>query len=102
MQFYFQGILNTIILDKKLGIGFIPSYLYNSFIYSVEKQYSFTLGAYIQYYFNRTWSVWIESNSIVAGYQGRIRLDESDKSYNSLAIGFTIETGGHIFNVMLD
>lgn len=101
MQIYLQGIFNIMILDKKIGIGVVTSYLYNSFIYSVEKQYTLTIGAYIQYYFNRTWSVWLESNSIAAGYQGRIRLDETGKSYNSLAIGFTIETGGHIFNIMV-
>lgn len=101
MQIYLQGVINTMIFDKKIGIGIVPSYLYNSFIYSVEKQYTLTIGTYVQYYFNRTWSVWLESNSIVAGYQGRIRLDETEKSYNTLAVGFTIETGGHIFNVMI-
>jgi hypothetical protein len=87
--------------DKKLGIGIIPSYLYNSFIFAVEKQYSFTIGTYLQYYFNRVWSIWIEHNAIISGYQGRIRLDETGKSFNSVSLGFTIETGGHIFNFML-
>ena len=100
-QFFGQLIYNTMLFDKKLGVGIIPSYLYNSFIYSVEKQYSFTIGTYFQYYFNRVWSLWIEYNAIVAGYQGRIRLDEIGKSYNSLSFGFVIETGGHIFNFML-
>lgn len=100
-QFYAQLIYNTILFDKKLGVGIVPSYLYNSFIYAVDKQYSFTFGTYIQYYFNRVWSLWVEHNAIVSGYQGRIRLDEEGKSYNSLSFGFTIETGGHIFNLML-
>lgn len=100
-QFYGQLILNTMLFDKKLGIGIVPSYLYNSFIYAVEKQYSFTLGLYAQYYFNRMWSVWIEYNPTIAGYRGRIRLDEKGKSYNSLTIGFDIETGGHIFHLLI-
>ena len=100
-QFYGQLIYNSMLLNKKLGIGIVPSYLYNSFIYSVEKQYSFTIGTYLQYYFNRVWSLWVEHNAIVSGYQGRIRLDESGKSYNSLSFGVVIETGGHIFNFML-
>jgi hypothetical protein len=101
MQFYAQLIYNGMLFDKKLGIGIVPSYLYNSFIYSVDKQYTFTIGTYLQYYFNRTWSLFIEHNAIVAGYQGRIRLDELGKSYNSLSFGVVIETGGHIFNFML-
>ena len=101
IQFYAQVIYNAMLFDKTLGIGIVPSYLYNSFIYAVEKQYSFTIGTYIQYYFNRVWSLWIEHNAIVAGYQGRIRLDETGKSYNTLTFGAAIETGGHIFNIML-
>ena len=101
IQFYTQLIYNAMLFDKKLGIGIVPSYLYNSFIYAVDKQYSFTVGTYIQYYFNRIWSLWIEHNAIVAGYQGRIRLDEIGKSYNSFTFGAAIETGGHIFNIML-
>ena len=101
IQYYAQLIYNAMLLDKKLGIGIVPSYLYNSFIYAVDKQYSFTIGTYIQYYFNRIWSLWIEHNAIVSGYQGRIRLDETGKSYNTLTFGAAIETGGHIFNFML-
>lgn len=101
MQFYAQLIYNGMLFDKKLGIGIVPSYLYNSFIYSVDKQYTFTIGTYLQYYFDRTWSLFVEHNAIVAGYQGRIRLDELGKSYNSLSFGAVIETGGHIFNFML-
>ncbi len=101
MQFYAQLIYNGMLFDKKLGIGIVPSYLYNSFIYSVDKQYTFTIGTYLQYYFDRTWSLFVEHNAIVAGYQGRIRLDELGKSYNSLSFGVVIETGGHIFNFML-
>ncbi len=100
-QFYAQLIFNTMLFDKKLGVGIVPSYLNNSFIYSVENQYSFTLGTYIQYYINRMWSVWIEYNPTITGYRGRIRLDETGKSYNSLAFGFDIETGGHIFHILV-
>ena len=87
MQFYAQLIYNGMLFDNKLGIGIVPSYLYNSFIYAVDKQYTFTIGTYLQYYFNRIWSLFFEYNAIVAGYQGRIRLDESGKSYNSLSFG---------------
>jgi len=101
LQLYAQLIYNTILLDDKLAIGLVPSFLYNSFIYAVDKQYSFTFGSYIQYYFNRTWSLWIEHNAIITGYQGKIRLDETKKSFNSLVFGATLETGGHIFNIIV-
>ena len=100
-QFYGQLILNTMFFDKKLGIGLVPSYLQNSFIYALEKQHTFTLGTYAQYYFNRMWSMWVEYNPIITGYRGRIRLDETGKSYNSVAFGADIETGGHIFHIMV-
>lgn len=100
-QYYAQLIFNTMLFDKKLGIGLVPSYLQNSFIYAIEKQHTFTLGTYIQYYFNRIWSLWVEYNPIISGYRGRIRLDETGRSYNSLAIGVDIETGGHIFHLMV-
>ncbi|MCB0732113.1 MAG: hypothetical protein KDC88_13875 [Ignavibacteriae bacterium] len=100
-QFYAQLVYNGMLFDKKLGIGLVPSYLYNSFIYAVDKQYSFTFGTYIQYYFNRAWSIWLEHNAIVTGYQGKIRLDETTKSFNTLGFGVALETGGHIFNIIV-
>jgi len=100
-QYYAQLIYNAMLFNKKLGIGIVPSYLYNSFIYAVDKQYTFTIGTYIQYYFNRMWSLWIEHNAIISGYQGRIRLDETGKSYNSLSFGASLETGGHIFKFII-
>lgn len=101
MQFYAQLIFNTMLFDKKLGIGIVPSYLYNSFTFAVEKQYSFTIGSYAQYYFNRMYSVWVEYNAIITGYQGIIKLDEIGKSYNNLSFGVSLETGGHIFELMI-
>ncbi len=99
-QYYGQLILNTM-FGKKFGIGLVPSYLYNSFIYALEKQYTFTLGNYYQYYFNRTWSIWLEYNPIITGYRGVIRLDETGRSHNSLTIGVDIETGGHFFHLFV-
>jgi len=102
MQYYGQLIANTMLFNKKLGIGVVPSYLYNSSVFTVEKQYTFTLGNYYQYYFNDMWSVWVEYNPIVAGYQGFVESSEvGQKSYNSLSYGFDIETGGHFFHIVV-
>jgi hypothetical protein len=100
-QYYIQLIYNTMFLNKKFGIGLVPSYLYNSDIYNPEKQYTFTLGNYYQYYFNAKWSVWVEYNPIITGYQGPIEFGLTEKSYNSLAIGFDVETGGHFFKLFI-
>ncbi len=100
-QYYVQLIYNGMLLDKKLGIGIVPSYLYNSYIFAVEKQYTFTIGTYLQYYINAMWSFWVEYNPIIMGYRGVIRLDETGKSHNSVALGMDIETGGHIFHLIL-
>ncbi|MEE9431560.1 MAG: DUF5777 family beta-barrel protein [Melioribacteraceae bacterium] len=100
-QFYAQLVFNTMLFNKKLGIGIVPSYLHNSFIYAVDQQYSFTLGTYLQYYLNRMWSFWLEYNPTIAGYRGVIRLDETGKSFNTVAFGTAIETGGHIFHILI-
>ena len=88
---------------KKIGIGIVPSFLYNSIIFSVEKQHTFTLGNYVQWYINQKYSFWVEYNPIISGYQGIILPedagDPTKKSYNSLAIGFDIGTGGHVFRL---
>lgn len=100
-QYYGQLIYNTMLFNKKLGIGIVPSYLQNSAIFTVDPEYSFTMGSYYQYYFNTLWSVWVEQNSVVTGYQGPILQGETKKSHNTLAIGFDLETGGHFFHIFV-
>lgn len=90
-QYYIQFIFNTMI-DKRLAIGVVPSYLYNSHIYSVKVQDSFTLGTNIQYYISQNLSVLAEWNPTVSGWRNQ---------YNSMAFGFEIETGGHFFKIIL-
>lgn len=89
-QYYGQLIFNSLI-EQKLGIGLVPTYSYNSHIYCPEKQYSFTLGAYMQYYLTDLWSVLAEWNPTVTGFRDK---------YNSLSFGFELETGGHFFKII--
>jgi hypothetical protein len=91
VQYYGQVVLNTLIL-KKLGIGLVPSYLYNSDIYSDDTETSFTLGTFLQYYVGPMWSVIIEGNTTISGYKS---------SYNSLHFGIELETGGHFFKIFV-
>ena len=97
-QYFGQLIVNAM-LDERLGIGLVPSYLYNSAIFSVETQYTFTLGTYVQYYFDDTWGVWLEYSPTLTGYQGILLPGEAGRSHNSLAWGLSIDTGGHTFYI---
>jgi len=94
-------------LDKKLGIGVVPSYVHNSYIFAaqnnIDTKYSFTLGTYYQYYFNRLFSLWAEYSPVIGGWNGTLFIDpaKSNRSYNTLAVGGAIETGGHIFHLFV-
>ncbi|MBU1099379.1 MAG: hypothetical protein KKA84_03160 [Bacteroidetes bacterium] len=101
IQFYVQGIFNIMFAERKFGVGVVPSYLYNSMIFSIEKQYTFNVGTYAQYFFNRMFSLRVEYMPIVAGYQGYVEAGETgERSYNTLAFNLDIETGGHVFQIM--
>lgn len=89
-QYYGQLIFNSLI-QQKLGIGLVPTYSYNSHIYCPEKQYSFTIGTYMQYYISSLWSVLAEWNPTVTGFRNK---------YNSLSFGIELETGGHFFKII--
>lgn len=90
-QYYGQLIINTL-YDKKLGIGIVPSYLYNSHIYCKDTQDSFTFGMYGQYYVTPRWNLFVEFNPTVTGWRDQ---------YNSIVAGIELETGGHFFKIHL-
>jgi len=90
-QYFAQFIFNTMVFDR-LAIGVVPSYLYNSYIFTLKRQYSFTMGNYVQLYMGKTWSLWLEANPTVTGWR---------RTYNSVAFGIELETGGHFFKVFL-
>lgn len=90
-QYYGQLILNTM-LGKKLALGVVPSYLYNSYIYCIDRQYSFTMGNYVQYYVSPHWSILAEWNPTITGFRNQ---------HNSVAFGIELETGGHFFKIIL-
>ncbi len=90
-QYYAQVIFNTLV-DKKLGLGIVPSYLYNSHIYCPDNEYSLTLGTYLQYYFSSLFSIMSEWNPTLSGFRNK---------YDSFSFGFELETGGHFFKIIL-
>lgn len=90
-QYYAQAIVNTL-LWKRLGIGLVPSYVYNSHIYCKDTKYSFTVGSYVQFYLGKMISLFVENNTTISGYRGK---------YNSLHAGVELETGGHFFKIFV-
>ena len=90
-QYFSQIIINTLIREK-IGLGIVPSYMYNSDIFSTNNEYSLTLGNYAQYYISPLWSVLIEWNPTVSGYRSK---------HNSVSFGIELETGGHFFKLIL-
>ncbi len=90
-QYVGSVIFNTLI-NNNIGIGIVPTYLYNSHIYCPDVQYSFTMGFYIQYYMADIWSFVFEANPTVTGWRDQ---------YDSYALGIEIETGGHFFKMLL-
>lgn len=99
-QYYAQLVYNTV-LAERLGIGVVPSYVRNSYIFAVETQYTLTLGTYGQYWLNDMFSLWAEYNPALRGYQGAIAPGETGRSHDSLALGTALETGGHMFYLFL-
>lgn len=91
-QFYSQVIFNTL-YERTIGIGFVPTYLFNSNVYSLKRYYSFTFGSYVQIYLNDKWSMITEWNPTVTGYRS---------NFNSVSFGFELDTGGgHFFKFIL-
>jgi hypothetical protein len=101
LQGYAQVVLNTRVLKDRLGIGLGPSYLYNSAIFAVDRQYTVTLGTCAGYRLTEAWTLSSEYSPALSGYQGILLPGESGRSHDSLALGFSIDTGGHFFDLFV-
>lgn len=91
VQFYGQLILNTL-YAKRLGVGLVPTWLYNSDILSPDRQYALTLGGYVQYWLGRSFSLCAEWIPTLSGTR---------HSYNTVSFGLERETGGHFFKILV-
>ena len=90
-QGYAQLIWNVQI-KKKLSLGIVPSYLYNSHVLCKDVEYSFTLGDYITYYITSLYNIFAEWNPTISGWRDQV---------NSYAFGVGLETGGHSFKIFV-
>ncbi len=97
LQLIAQAVANTVILDGRLGLGLVPSYVHNSAIFAVEKQHTITLGTFARYELNPMWGLFVEFSPALEGYQGILLPGESGRSHDSLALGTALSTGGHDF-----
>jgi hypothetical protein len=97
VQGYGQAVANAMLLQGRLGLGLVPSVVYNSTVFSVRRQHTISLGGYAEYFLNRTWGAWVEYNAALSGYQGSIEYGTKARSHDTLALGWSIETGGHVF-----
>lgn len=90
-QYYGQLVINAM-YGKRFGIGLVPTYVYNSSIFSFERDNSLALGMYAQLYISRMVSFMGEFNPVIDGIRN---------GYNSAALGFELETGGHFFKIFI-
>ncbi len=90
-QYYGQIIINTII-DRRLAVGLVPSYLNNIDVSSAERENEVSLGLYSHYY-----------ASELLGLLAEWHISESNVSapFNALTLGVQLETGGHFFKVFV-
>jgi hypothetical protein len=81
--------------SSKFSFALVPSYLHRNFVPADDDNNTFSLSGGLRLKFTR-------STSIVSDYThtfGRKNLVED--TYDVLGIGFEIETGGHVFSLML-
>jgi hypothetical protein len=90
-QFYGHIVINSKI-GESIGIGLVPSMLINSRIDIPENYNSFTMGAYIQYFMSKNWSIFVEANPTYNGWR---------KNYDSYNFVLELVTGGHFFKLVL-
>ncbi len=91
-QYYGQVIVNTVI-NKKFGIGVVPSIVYNSYLFdSSTSEHSLTIGTYAEYYVSHIFAVLAEWSPVVNGFK---------RQYNATAFGIELNTGGHFFKIIL-
>ncbi len=89
---YFAHILINTMYDKKLAFGLAPGFLQNSHIYCKCQENTFALGTYAAYYIDDMWTLVAEYNPTLNGWRDK---------YDSFALGFELETGGHFFKFLL-
>jgi len=90
-QYYGNLIINSMIYDK-IGIGLLPSILVNSNPYYPENINSIVLGAYLQYSFSNSLSVFAEAYPTLNGWR---------HNYDGYNLGVDLNTGGHFFKFVI-
>ncbi len=90
-QYYGQAVVNAVVF-KKLGIGVVPSYLYNSDINADDYETTFGMGGYLQYYLTNRFSLMAEMTGVIDGVR---------RPYDNYVIGMELQTAGHFFKIIM-
>ncbi len=88
-QYYAQAVGN-ILFEDLVGVGVVPSFLYNSNIDLADREELFAAGLYLQVYVTKTASIIGEWTPDISG---------TALSKDPIAFGVELETGGHFFKV---
>jgi hypothetical protein len=90
-QYYGQLIINAK-LGGTLALGLVPSYLYNSDIFSDDYKENFGLGLYSVYYATGRLGMMFEYHTILSGYR---------LPYDLYSTGVELQTAGHFFKLFI-
>ncbi|UCE24721.1 MAG: hypothetical protein JSU74_01335 [Candidatus Zixiibacteriota bacterium] len=88
-QFYFRAMINTM-FAKRLALGLVPAYLYNTNVRSADTEEIITLGVIAQYYVSPLLSLMAEWDPSLGG---------DDYLHDPVSWGIELETGGHFFKL---
>lgn len=91
-QAYAQFIANALLLDEKLAVGVVPSWIYNPRLRDVETLNSVAVGLAAQWYLSSSMSLlgeWIFSETV------------TDSENDSGTFGMEFETRGHFFKLVI-
>ena len=90
-QFYGQFVANTVI-DGRLGIGVVPSFVHNAVLEEVDATQTFSMGFYAHYYV---------SDLLALIFEWNVSEPLESLPYNAVSFGIHLETGGHFFKIFL-
>ncbi len=90
-QYYGEVVLNAL-FSERFGIGVVPAYLNNPVVEDLGRDDALSLGLYAHYYANAVLGLIAEYN--ISDFRAEL-------PYDSFALGFHLETGGHFFKILV-
>ena len=91
-QFYAQLLANVLLLDERVAVGVVPSWLHNARVRDFEANNAISVGLHGQWYLTGAMSLlgeWIFSEEV------------TDSEHDSGTFGIELETRGHFFKIIV-